>query len=568
MIATRSNPTSRLARQHAAVAGPFRRGVTLVLVVMLLVLLQVAVAGTVTSSARQVDLMTVGYQGAAANYRAEGLLQRGIREAVRNTDEDGNGTIGTVGAAMGSSLTRTTSGSDSILTGTVAVGDVTRSLQYRWTVVQPVVASGMPLAEFFTVAFGPSNLAAFGWSGTPAATGAAADINFALVNNTPMWRGGPTGRHGTRITGSLSITLPGTYIFNVESDDGSDFAINGSTLINNDGLHGMSGRSGTTVLAAGTYPFVARMFENSGGSGFRLYWQAPGATSLTLIPPRVMTGSGPSRGVTAHSWLSLRSNSQITAWARSGLAGGRAVVTNATTNNGSSAGIDLRNQALLLGDVQVGVGGALGTVLKLSGSSSWTGTGSALSVPAAVERVSMPVVPGTTLGSVSLTNSATASYGPGTVRCASLSMAGDSVVTINGETVLIVDFTLSMANQARIQLAPGASLRLYVGSGVWMAGTAQINGTSSRSPDVRLYITNIGTPTFTMGDSTLFCGNVQNPNGTIAMFSDSVFYGTMEANNVTLEQQARIFADVSASSGGSSIASATLVYFSDLTLPN
>ncbi len=545
-----------------------RPGVTLVLVVMLLVLLQVAVMGTVTSSARQVDLMTVGYQGVQANYSAEGLLQRGIREAVRNTDEDGNGTIGTVGAAMGSSLTRTTSGSDSILTGTVAVGDVTRSLQYRWTVVQPVVASGMPLAEFFTVVNAPTALASIGWSGAAAAIGAVADINFDN-STSAMWRGGPTGRHGTRITGSLSITLPGTYTFNVESNDGSDFAINGSTLINNDGVHSMSGRSGTTVLAAGTFPFVARMFDQGNAHGFRLYWQPPGATALTLIPPSVMTGSGPSRGVTAHSWLSLRSNSQITAWARSGLAGGTAVVTNATTNNGSSAGIDLRNQALLLGDVQVGVGGALGTVLKLSGSSSWTGTGSALSVPAAVERVSMPVVPGTTLGSVvSLTNSATVSYGPGTVRCWSLSMAGDSVVTINGETVLIVDFTLSMANQARIQLAPGASLRLYVGSGVWMAGTAQINGTSSRSPDVRLYMTNLGTPTFAMGDSTLFCGNVQNPNGTIAMFSDSVFYGTMEANNVTLEQQARIFADVSASSGGSSIASATLVYFSDLTLPN
>jgi hypothetical protein len=313
---------------------------------------------------------------------------------------------------------------------------------------------------------------------------------------------------------------------------------------------------------------VARNFENGGGHGFRLYWQPPGATSLTLIPPSVMTGSGPSRGVTAHSWLSLRSNSQITAWARSGLAGGTAVVTNATTNNGSSAGIDLRNQALLLGNVQVGVGGALGTVLKLSGSSSWTGTGSALSVPAAVERVSMPVLPPTTLGVVSLTNSATASYGPGRVRCNSLTMAGDSVVTINGDTVLVVDGGMSMSNQARIQLATGASLRLYVGLNLSMAGTAQINGTSSRSPDVRVYMTSAGTPTVSMSGNTLLCGNVQNPNGTIAMDNDATFYGTMEATSVTLDNQARIFADVSASSGGSSIASATLVYFSDLTLPN
>jgi hypothetical protein len=238
------------------------------------------------------------------------------------------------------------------------------------------------------------------------------------------------------------------------------------------------------------------------------------------------------------------------------------------SNNGSSSGIDLRNQAVLLGDVQVGVGGALGTVLKLSGSSSWTGTGSALSVPAAVERVSMPVVPGTSLGNVWLGGSTSTSYGPGTVRVTSLVMTADSLVTINGETVLIIDGVLALSNQARIQLAAGANLRMYVGNIVSMAGTANLNGQSSRSPDLRLFMTSTGTPTFSMLNNAVFCGSLQNPNGTVSITNDTTFYGTIEADRVTLDDQARIFADVSATTGGSSIASATLVYFTDLTLPN
>jgi hypothetical protein len=563
---TRASGVAGVARGgvlHAA-----RRGVTLVLVVMLLVLLQVAVMGTVTSSARQVDLMTVEYQGVQASYTAEGLLARGIREAVRNTDEDGDGTIGTVSAGAGGTLTRTTSGSDSILTGSVTAGDVTRSLRYRWTVSQPMPAGGSPLLEAFTVATTPATLSAIGWSGTAAAIGTSTDVNFASLNAVPLWRGGPILRFGARITGLLTVTLPGTYSFGIESDDGSDLAISGSTVVSHDGPHSMTLMSGSTVLSAGTYPFVARVFQGSGSNGLRMYWQPPGSGALTLVPRSALSGSGASRGVTVHSWLSLKADSQLIGWARSGSGGGVTAVVNATTNDGSTLGIDLRDQSVLLGDVQVGVGSTVATVLRQYGTAAWTGSGSALAVAAAIERVSMPVLPGGTLGAVALSGTTAVTYGPGTVRCTSLTMSGDSVATISGETVLIVDGALTMSEQAKVQLATGASLRLYVGGNATVSGTAQINGTSSRSPDLWMSMTAAAAPTLALSDSAVFCGNVQNPGGTVALTSAATLHGTIEADTVTLDNQARVYADVSAVTSGVTVASATLVYFSDLTLPN
>jgi hypothetical protein len=313
---------------------------------------------------------------------------------------------------------------------------------------------------------------------------------------------------------------------------------------------------------------VGRFFQGSGPWGYRLYWRPPGGSTDVLIPPTVLSGSGPSRGVTAHTGISLNASSQLTAWARSGVAGGVTAVTNATTNNGTTTGIDIRSSAVLLGDVRVGVGSTVATVLRQYQSGAWTGSGTALSVPAAVERVSMPIVPLISWGNISLSGSTAIPYGPGTIRVSSLTLSADSVLTINGETVLIVDGALSLSNQARIQLATGAKLRMYVGGNVSMAGTAQLNGTSSRSPDLRLFMTSTGTPTFSMLNNAVFCGALQNPNGTVSITNDTTFYGTIEADRVTLDNQARIFADVSATTGGSSIASATLVYFTDLTLPN
>jgi putative heme-binding domain-containing protein len=79
-----------------------------------------------------------------------------------------------------------------------------------------------------------------------------------------------------RFTGHIKIDQPGDYTFYIASDDGSRFYIDGSLLVNNDGLHGMVEKSGRVSLTAGTHPIVATYFDNGGGDGLKASWSGPG----------------------------------------------------------------------------------------------------------------------------------------------------------------------------------------------------------------------------------------------------------------------------------------------------
>lgn len=113
------------------------------------------------------------------------------------------------------------------------------------------------------------------------------------------------------ITGNIVITTPGNYNFAVDSDDASDFTMGAGVAYNTTthaltiptvldpvsgasipdpailtvgwyGGHGFANNqthSGSKYLAAGWYPFVFRMEENTGGDGYRLYYQEAAAAS-------------------------------------------------------------------------------------------------------------------------------------------------------------------------------------------------------------------------------------------------------------------------------------------------
>lgn len=116
------------------------------------------------------------------------------------------------------------------------------------------------------------------------------------------------------ITGNIVITTPGNYNFAVDSDDASDFTMGTGVAFNTTthaltiptvldpvsgasipdpavltvgwyGGHGFGNNqthSGSKYLAAGSYPFVFRMEENTGGDGYRLYYQeATAASTMT-----------------------------------------------------------------------------------------------------------------------------------------------------------------------------------------------------------------------------------------------------------------------------------------------
>jgi hypothetical protein len=81
--------------------------------------------------------------------------------------------------------------------------------------------------------------------------------------------------------------VPGDYTFYTSSDDGSKLYIDGTQVVDNDGLHGMQWVGGTINLIAGEHMIEVIMFENGGGEGLEVEVEGPGIPRIP-IPNEVL----------------------------------------------------------------------------------------------------------------------------------------------------------------------------------------------------------------------------------------------------------------------------------------
>jgi len=109
-------------------------------------------------------------------------------------------------------------------------------------------------------------------------------VNYAATGQT--WPGLAQGdNYAVRWTGQVIITVSGQYEFWTTSDDGSRLTIDGTKVVDNDGLHGMQTRSGKIVLSAGMHALLLEFFEKAGGAGMMLKYQGPDTDSQTVVVP-------------------------------------------------------------------------------------------------------------------------------------------------------------------------------------------------------------------------------------------------------------------------------------------
>lgn len=83
-------------------------------------------------------------------------------------------------------------------------------------------------------------------------------------------------RFAFRYRAYLSVPRTGVYRFYTTSDDGSQLVLNDTLVVDNDGLHGMSEKSGVVALSAGPHVITVTMFERTGGDGLIVEWSGPG----------------------------------------------------------------------------------------------------------------------------------------------------------------------------------------------------------------------------------------------------------------------------------------------------
>jgi type II secretory pathway component PulK len=73
-----------------------RRGAAAVATIILLMLMNLIIVGMIIGGARESDLTVRRLETVQAFYAAEGGMNMAIRELMENSDEDGDGTVGSI----------------------------------------------------------------------------------------------------------------------------------------------------------------------------------------------------------------------------------------------------------------------------------------------------------------------------------------------------------------------------------------------------------------------------------------------------------------------------------------
>jgi len=83
-------------------------------------------------------------------------------------------------------------------------------------------------------------------------------------------------RIGFVFEGYVRIPRDGVYRFTAESDDGSQIYVGGDLAVDNDGLHGMVGKTSAVALGAGLHRLRITFFQGAGGLGLKISVAGPG----------------------------------------------------------------------------------------------------------------------------------------------------------------------------------------------------------------------------------------------------------------------------------------------------
>lgn len=546
------------------------RGTVLVAVIVVLVVLQLLVIAVSVAGSRDQDLTVRRLEASRAYYAAEAVANMAIREVARNADEDGDGGIGTVfsnaplaaptigpGGASGVATTSVTSGVTTIFADSAA-GVASRSISARVRRIAPISTSDAGVfVEMWAVTSAPSALSSIPWTSSPTWAAVLPSVNIPAMSSVARWAGGPSGKYGVRFKGGIAIPSTGTWNFRTTSDDGSDLWINGVRVVNNDGLHSSQARTGSAVLAAGTYSFECRMFENGGSSNLWLEWQAPGSASYSLVPPSAFTCTPTTTipPVAAATTISINGaagspQAGVDGYSSaSGSYGGGNVFTTGvpvSTNATAAGSWTVAGSARVTVDGLVGPGASASSVIQVNAPAVMTGTNAALTTKLGVMVQGRPLTLPASSGAWSSNSNLTIAAD---TRYSSFSAGASATITISGNVALIIDGDFSMTGSSQLELAANSSLDLYAGGNATLNGSAKINSVTAEPKRVRIHMTNSASRDVTLGGSAKVHATVRNAFGRLVLGSgagsDAELFGAFHGNAIVISQNARLHADLS-----------------------
>ncbi len=103
-----------------------------------------------------------------------------------------------------------------------------------------------------------------------------------VVNSFGLPEASSSKPFGLIMRGYLKIDKPGIYRFYLKSDDGSTLSIGNREVVNHDGEHSSTEKSGETALGKGWHPYELRYFDAGGAKSLGVSWSASGMPKETI----------------------------------------------------------------------------------------------------------------------------------------------------------------------------------------------------------------------------------------------------------------------------------------------
>lgn len=113
----------------------------------------------------------------------------------------------------------------------------------------------------------------------PVQEGSASQINVSVKKEEEHF--------GLQFTGYIKITTDDIYKFYTDSDDGSQLFIDDKLVVDNDGLHGNTEKSGVVPLAKGYHKIKVVYFEKTGGDDLKVSMESP-KMKKQIIPGKLL----------------------------------------------------------------------------------------------------------------------------------------------------------------------------------------------------------------------------------------------------------------------------------------
>lgn len=111
-------------------------------------------------------------------------------------------------------------------------------------------------------------------------------LNHRFGKGENVFDSGESQGVGMIMQGFLHLDTPGTYRFQVKSNDGFALYLNDTRIITDPGVHAdrLSDEGEITVSQAGWFPLLIRYYQRKGTAALSLYWKKEGA-GYSVIPP-------------------------------------------------------------------------------------------------------------------------------------------------------------------------------------------------------------------------------------------------------------------------------------------